>query len=171
MEVMVMKVWLKAVILTYLSLLFFGSFIAVGMLWTGVLDETFPFVDDIKIFLYYFFAGAIGGSLRHLYMFCSHYMNGKLTDYRTWIMYIFYPIFATGTAVVAVTLIQSGILLVEFVDFETAPFAQISLAFFVGFGFNRFLNKLNSVSKNMFQTKNQPNGDVEIEVENKTESK
>jgi hypothetical protein len=171
MEVMVMKVWLKAVILTYLSLLFFGSFIAVGTLWTGALDETFPFIDDIKIFLYYFFAGAIGGSLRHLYMFCSHYMEGELTDYRKWIMYIFYPIFATGTAVVAVTLIQSGILLIEFVDFETAPFAQISLAFFVGFGFNRFLNKLNSVSKNMFQTKNQPNGNVEMESETKTENK
>ncbi|SDM36091.1 hypothetical protein [Bacillus sp. OK048] len=70
-------------------------------------------------------------------------------------MYIFYPIFATGTAVVAVTLIQSGILLIEFVDFDNTPYAQISFAFFVGFGFNRFLNKLNAVSKNIFQTNQQ----------------
>jgi hypothetical protein len=148
--------WLKAVILIYLSLLFFGSFIAVGILWIGLLDESVPFISDIKIFLYYFFAGAIGGSLRHLYMFCSHYMKGELNDYRHWMMYIFYPIFATGTAVVAVTLIQSGILLIEFVDFESTPFAQISFAFFVGFGFNRFLNKLNSLSKDFFRTKNNP---------------
>jgi len=145
-----MNKWMKAVILIYLSILFFGSFIAIGFLWTGALEKPFPYIADIKIFLYYFFAGAIGGSLRHLYMFCSHYMAGELTNYRHWIMYIFYPIFATGTAVVAVTLIQSGILLIEFVDFEQAPFAEISFAFFVGFGFNRFVNKLNTVSKNMF---------------------
>lgn len=81
-------------------------------------------------------------------------MADELHDYRKWIMYIFYPIFATGTAVVAVTLIQSGILLVEFVDFEDAPFAQISMAFIIGFGFNRFVNKLNAVSQNMFKTEN-----------------
>ncbi len=146
-----MKRWLKAFILTYLSVLFFGSFIAIGMLWTGTIEKVLPVISDIKIFLYYFFAGAIGGSLRHLYMFCSHYMEGELTDYRKWIMYIFYPIFATGTAVVAVTLIQSGILLIEFTDYDDTPYAPISIAFFVGFGFNRFVNKLNTVSKNLFK--------------------
>jgi hypothetical protein len=152
-----MKRWLKLVILTYLSLLFFGSFLAVGMLWTGAIEKSLPFISEIEIFLYYFFAGSIGGSLRHLYMFCSHYMKDELDDYREWIMYIFYPIFATGTAVVAVTLIQSGILLIEFTDYEDTPYAQISIAFFVGFGFNRFLNKLNAVSKNLFQTNNNKN--------------
>jgi hypothetical protein len=146
-----MKRWLKIVILVYLSLLFFGSFIAVGMLWTGNVEQWIPEVSKIEIFLYYFFAGAIGGSLRHLYMFCSHYMKGELTDYRKWIMYIFYPIFATGTAVVAVTLIQSGILLIQFIEYHDTPYAQISIAFFVGFGFNRFLNKLNAVSTKLFQ--------------------
>lgn len=149
-----MKVWLKALILTYLSLLFFGSFMAVGILWIGALEDAIPYLVDIKIFLYYFFAGAIGGSLRHLYMFCSHYMADELKDYRKWIMYIFYPIFATGTAVISVTLIQSGIFLIDFVEFDETPLAQISIAFFVGFGFNRFLNKLNAFSKNLFQTKN-----------------
>ncbi|TDL74285.1 hypothetical protein E2R56_08865 [Rhodococcus qingshengii] len=150
-----MNIWVKAGILLYLSLLFFGSFIAIGVVWTGTLDDKFPFIDDIKIFLYYFFAGSIGGSLRHLYMFCSHYMKDELNDYRLWIMYIFYPIFATGTAIVAVTLIQSGILLIEFVDFEETPYAQISFAFFVGFGFNRFVNKLNALSKDIFKTNQQ----------------
>ncbi|MCM3653313.1 hypothetical protein [Metabacillus litoralis] len=152
-----MKKGLKAMILIYLSLLFFGSFIAVGALQVGVIEKTFPFIAKIEIFLYYFFAGAIGGSLRHLYMFCSHYMKDELNDYKQWIMYIFYPIFATGTAVVAVTLIQSGILLVEFKEFDDAPYAQISIAFFVGFGFNRFLDKLNTASKKMFQTNNHKN--------------
>ncbi|GHH99239.1 hypothetical protein [Neobacillus kokaensis] len=149
--------WLKAVILTYLSLLFFGSFLAIGMLWTGTIEKSLPIVSDIKIFLYYFFAGAIGGSLRHLYMFCTHYMEGELTDYRKWIMYIFYPIFATGTAVIAVTLIKSGILLIEFTDYNDTPYAPIGIAFFVGFGFNRFVNKLNAVSKNIFQANNNDN--------------
>jgi hypothetical protein len=124
------------------------------MLWTGTIEKSLPFISEIEIFLYYFFAGAIGGSLRHLYMFCSHYMKDELKDYREWIMYIFYPIFATGTAIIAVTLIQSGILLIEFTDYKDTPFAQIGIAFFVGFGFNRFLNKLNAVSKNLFQTNN-----------------
>ncbi|WP_066318866.1 hypothetical protein [Bacillus sp. FJAT-29814] len=150
-----MKRWLKAVILTYLLLLFFGSFLAVGLLWVGKLEKMLPIIVDIKLFLYYFFAGAIGGSLRHLYMFCSHYMEGELTDYRHWVMYIFYPIFATGTAVIAVTLIQSGVLLIDFVDYNNMPYAPISIAFFVGFGFNRFLKKLNSVSKKVFQTDHQ----------------
>ncbi|MDP4103737.1 MAG: hypothetical protein Q8935_02185 [Bacillota bacterium] len=149
-----MNRWLKAFILTYLSLLFFGSFLALGLLWAGVLENSLPNISKIKIFLYYFFAGAIGGSLRHLYMFCYHYMEDKLNDYRLWIMYIFYPIFATGTAVVAVTLIQSGILYIQFTDPKDTPYAQLSIAFFVGFGFNRFVNKLNAVSKNLFQTDN-----------------
>ncbi|MED4205835.1 hypothetical protein [Neobacillus mesonae] len=154
-----MKRWLKALILTYLSLLFFGSFLAIGMLWTGTIEKALPIVSEIKPFLYYFFAGAIGGSLRHLYMFCSHYMEGELTDYRKWIMYIFYPIFATGTAVVAVTLIKSGILLIEFTDYNDTPYAPISIAFFVGFGFNRFVNKLNAVSKNLFKSEKNNSAD------------
>src|SRR3954452_7608318 len=149
-----MKRWLKVLILTYLSLLFFGSFLAVGMLGTGALEKSLPFISQIKIFLYYFFAEAIGGSLRHLYMFCTHYMEDELHDYRKWIMYIFYPIFATGTAVVAVTIIQSGILLIQFTDYQDTPYAPISIAFFVGFGFNRFVKKLNTVSKDIFQTNN-----------------
>ncbi|WP_226669836.1 hypothetical protein [Metabacillus litoralis] len=149
-----MNRWLKGLILTYLSLLFFGSFVAVGALWVRAFESTFPFIYKLEMFLYYFFAGAIGGSLRHLYMFCSHYMKNELHDYREWMMYIFYPIFATGTAVVAVTLIQSGLFLIEFSDFKQAPFGQISLAFFVGFGFNRFLIKLNQVSKNIFKPNN-----------------
>jgi hypothetical protein len=124
----------------------------VGMLWTGTIERMIPLIAEIKVFLYYFFAGAIGASLRHLYMFCSHYMKDELNNYREWIMYIFYPIFATGTAIIAVTLIESGILLIQFTDYEDTPFAQISIAFFVGFGFNRFLNKLNAVSKNLFKT-------------------
>lgn len=90
-------------------------------------------------------------------------MKDELNDYREWIMYIFYPIFATGTAIVAVTLIQSGILLIEFVDFEDTPYAQISFAFFVGFGFNRFVNKLNALSKDLFKTNQQQanNGEPE----------
>ncbi|MDR7077460.1 hypothetical protein J2Y03_002484 [Neobacillus niacini] len=140
-----MSKWLKAGILFYLCIMFFGSFIAVGILITGALEDTYPFITDIKANLYYFFAGAIGGSLRHLYMFCSHYMKDELRDYREWIMYIFYPIFATGTAIMAVILIQSGILLIEFVDF----------------GFNRFLNKLNAVSKNIFKTNPQQTNNPE----------
>lgn len=135
--------------------MFFGGFLAVGLLWTGALEKSLPFISQIKNFLYYFFAGAIGGSLRHLYMFCSHYMEGELQDYRKWIMYIFYPIFATGTSVVAVTLIQSGLFLIEFSDYEDTPYAPISIAFFVGFGFNRFLHLLNTVSKNLFQANKQ----------------
>jgi hypothetical protein len=43
-----LKRWLKAVILTYLSILFFGSFLAVGMLWTGTLEKSLPFISKIR---------------------------------------------------------------------------------------------------------------------------
>jgi len=132
------------------------------MLWTGTIEKSLPFISEIKIFLYYFFAGAIGGSLRHLYMFCYHYMEDRLNDYRQWIMYIFYPIFATGTAVVAVTLIQSGLLLIQFTNHNETPYAQISIAFFVGFGFNRFVKKLNDVSKDLFQSNINKNNKSDI---------
>lgn len=148
-----LKRWLKIVILGYLSFLFFGSFFAVGLLWVGGLEELFPILSKIEVFLYYFLAGAIGGSLRHLYMFCSHYRKGELTNYRDWVMYIFYPIFATGTSVIAVTLVQSGIFLIEFTEHIDAPYGQVSVAFFVGFGFNRFLNKLNEISHDLFDAK------------------
>ncbi|WP_338469604.1 hypothetical protein R4Z10_12335 [Niallia sp. XMNu-256] len=150
-----MRTWVKFFILMYLSVLFFGSFFAVGALSTGAMERALPFISDIKMFLYYFFAGAIGGSLRHLYMFCVHYIRDELTNYRVWIMYIFYPIFATGTAIAAVTIIDSGILSIQFTEYENTPYAPISLAFFVGFGFNRFVNKLNEVSKDLFNTDNQ----------------
>lgn len=87
-------------------------------------------------------------------MFCSNYMEDELKDYRKWIMYIFYPILATGTAIIAVSLIQSGILLIQFPDYKGTPYAQIGVAFIVGFGFNRFVNKLNAVSKDLFKTNN-----------------
>ncbi|MBM7662193.1 hypothetical protein JOC85_003000 [Bacillus mesophilus] len=153
-----MRNWLKFVILTYLSFIFFGSFLAVGMLFTGYIEERFPFISEIELFLYYFFAGAIGGSLRHLYMFCSHYIKDNLNNYRVWIMYIFYPIFATGTAVIAVTLIQSGILFIEFTNHQEGPYAQIAIAFLIGFGFNRFLDKLNTISSNMFDSRDKGTG-------------
>jgi hypothetical protein len=148
---MFVKKWLIALILTYLFIMFFGSFIAVGFLWTGLLIKAYPVVAGMEQFLYYFFAGAIGGSLRHLYMFCTHYMKDELHNPKEWIMYIFYPLFATGTAVIAVTLIESGILFIEFTNHnQDHPYAEISIAFFIGFGFNRFLAKLNKVSENMF---------------------
>ncbi|MCM3588817.1 hypothetical protein M3182_24640 [Mesobacillus maritimus] len=89
-------------------------------------------------------------------------MRNELTNPREWIMYIFYPIFATGTAVIAVTLIQSGVLMIEFVEYENTPYGPISIAFLVGFGFNRFVNKLNAVSKDLFQPK-EPLNDKEVE--------
>lgn len=152
--VILLKTWLKALILIYLSVIFFGSLYMVGAVWTGAFERFFPSMASIKVFLYYFFAGSIGASLRHLYMFTTHYMKGELTDYRKWIMYIFYPIFATGTSAIAVTLIESGILLIEFSDNQGKPFAEIGIGFLIGFSFNRFLDKLNSLSQNIFRSKN-----------------
>jgi len=103
-------------------------------------------------------------------MFCTHYMEDELHDYRKWIMYIFYPIFATGTAVVAVTIIQSGILLIQFTDYQDTPYAPISLAFFVGFGFNRFIKKLNTVSKDIFQTNRKKSNEDEGKIEESDET-
>jgi hypothetical protein len=91
-------------------------------------------------------------------------MKDELTDYRVWIMYIFYPIFATGTAVVAVTLIQSGVLMIEFVDYKEAPYAQISFAFFVGFGFNRFLRKLMKYLKICLKRKRKTAEELRVEL-------
>ena len=114
--------------------------------------EQNPFITDIKMFLYYFLAGAIGGSIRHLYMFCSHYIKDELLNYRVWIMYIFHSIFATGTATVAVMIIDTGILSIQFTEYENPPLCTDQSSLFVGFGFTRFVNKLNKISKGMFDT-------------------
>jgi hypothetical protein len=42
------KKWLKAVVLIYLVILFFGSFIAEGVLWTGAVEDTLPFIPKLK---------------------------------------------------------------------------------------------------------------------------
>jgi hypothetical protein len=49
-----MKTGLKVFILTYLSVLFFGSFFAAGAVYTGVFEKALPFILNIKTFLYYF---------------------------------------------------------------------------------------------------------------------
>ena len=113
--------------LMYHSVLFFGSFIAIGALATGIMESVIPLISEIEMFLYYLFAGSIGGSLRHLYLFCVHYVRDELDNYRVWIMYIFYPIFATGTAIVAVTIINSGILSIQFTEYESTPIHQCSI--------------------------------------------
>jgi hypothetical protein len=47
--------------------------------------------------------------------------------------------------------------MIQFIEYNDTPYAQISIAFFVGFGFNRFLNKLNVVSKKFFQPEQETN--------------
>ncbi|PEJ46693.1 MULTISPECIES: hypothetical protein [unclassified Bacillus (in: firmicutes)] len=146
----------KVFILTYLCVLFFGSFLLAGITWYNYGEIYSERIHGLNYFLYYFFAGAIGGSLYHLYHFCTRFMANKLTDPREWIMYVFYPIFATGTAVMTITLINSGLLAIDFTKNPNSVYAQISISFIVGFGFKKFIKKLDSIVKQRFSSNNTP---------------
>ncbi|PGS49303.1 hypothetical protein [Bacillus sp. AFS041924] len=137
-------------ILTYLCVVFFGSFLLVGMLWYKYGDVYAESINGLNYFLYYFFAGAIGGSLYHLYHFCVRFMANKLTNSKEWIMYVFYPIFATGTAVMTINLINSGLLSINFTKNPNSVYAQISISFIVGFGFHKVMKKLDEIVKQRF---------------------
>ncbi|MED4400113.1 hypothetical protein [Metabacillus fastidiosus] len=143
----------KILILFYLSILFLGSFFIIALLQLNLFQQFLRIsinTKPIEPSLQYFFTGIIGASLYQLYLFITKYVNGMLTNPSEWVKYIFYPVLASGTAVVTVVLIDSGILFIEFVEGDETFSAQAGTAFLVGFGFTKIITLYKRLTSKLF---------------------
>jgi hypothetical protein len=120
--------------------MFIGSFLWIAMLRSGVLDGTAigPLRLDIaKEYQFYLLAGTIGGSLYALRLFYWHNIRQKLNIRKWWIWYLLRPIMSGGTAAIMMVMVQVGNSLV----------ALISLAFLMGYGFGKVMDKLDALTE------------------------
>lgn len=142
--------WLKGVILAYPLVLFFGGFVWIGLLKSGVLNTAFIGIPPLTLFQeyqYYAAAGAIGGSLYFLRLFYWHNIRSQLNIKKWWIWYILRPLMNAGTALMIVILFKSGILLVSA---NNSVLATIGMSFLVGYGFGKVMDKLDGLTETLF---------------------
>ncbi|BCJ86678.1 hypothetical protein [Effusibacillus dendaii] len=141
---------LKAAVLLYLLSAFIGSFLLILLLRIGVFDyqlRGLPDIYTLKNYFCYAFSGAIGGTLYCLRLFYWHNIQGLLNIRKWWIWYGLRPIMSAGTAVMFVLLLKSGLLFLQISD-SIAP--SIGLAFLVGYGFGKVMDKLDGVTETLF---------------------
>ncbi|WP_051621000.1 hypothetical protein [Paenibacillus sp. UNC451MF] len=138
----------KLGIVIYLTLWFVGSFWMMAALQSGLLDHMLGI--DWKLveeYAYYALAGAIGGSLYALRLFHEFY-NRMSERWLFW--YLLRPIKCAGAAVMTIILFQSGVLLLQTGD---SMMAKISIAFLVGFGYGKVMEKLKALAETLFNGK------------------
>lgn len=146
---------LKALVLLYLFSSFVGSFLCMALLQSGALNGIIPnaSIDRAGYYPHYAFAGAIGGSLYCLRLFYWHNIRGSLNIYKWWIWYFLRPVMSSGTAVMTVILFRSGILLL---DIRQDPLSAIGLAFLIGYGFGKVMDKLDGLTETLFNGQPDP---------------
>ncbi|NOU94618.1 hypothetical protein GC093_15515 [Paenibacillus sp. LMG 31456] len=145
----------KLGIMAYLTVWYVGSFWLIAAIGSGLFEHTFG-IDFIKFqdYLYYALAGAIGGTLYAMRLF--HFYYDSLTE--RWVLwYILRPILCAGTAVMTIVLFESGIMLLEA---KESVIAKIGIAFLVGFGYGKVMDKLKTLTETLFNGKdNSTDGD------------
>ncbi|WP_281884444.1 hypothetical protein [Paenibacillus sp. YYML68] len=143
--------WLKHTITVYLVVWFVGSF------WIGALVKSeaithllgVPLVS-FKPYVYYGLAGAIGGTLYALRLFHEFYDRFS----KRWVLYyLLRPITCAGAAVMTIILFQSGILLLQT---GSTVQAKIGIAFLVGFGYGKVMEKLKTMTEVLFSESKEP---------------
>ncbi|WP_079914536.1 hypothetical protein [Paenibacillus sp. 32352] len=141
----------KLAIAVYLTVWFVGSFWMMAALQSGLLNHSLGI--DWKLveeYVYYALAGAIGGSLYALRLF--HEFYNQISE-RWLFWYLLRPIKCAGAAVMTIILFQSGILLLQTGD---SMLAKIGIAFLVGFGYGKVMEKLKALAETLFNGKNNP---------------
>jgi hypothetical protein len=135
----------------------------VGSLWLmAVLGSSHTegkrFGIDLMLYRNYLifgFAGATGGALYALRLFHEHYQN---MDSRWLYWYFMRPFLCFGSAIITIILFQSGIMLLQVGD---SMAARISIAFLTGFGYGKFMEKLRSVTNNLFNGNSKESDPIE----------
>lgn len=142
---------LKIGIFAYLLVWFIGGFWAIAAVRSGVLDGGLLGVDIqlLKGYVYYGFAGAIGGVLYELRIFHEFYHSFN----RRWAYwYLMRPFLCGGTAIMIILLFKSGIMLMQVPD---SLAAKIGMSFLVGYGFGKVIDKLKALTETLFNGKKQ----------------
>lgn len=138
----------RLAIMTYLSVWYVGCFWLMAVISSGLYEHALG-IDFIKLqdYTYYALAGAIGGTLYAMRLFLLYYDN--LTE--KWMLwYLLRPILCAGTAVMTIILFESGIMLLEAKD---SVIAKIGIAFLVGFGYGKVMDKLKVLTETLFNSK------------------
>jgi hypothetical protein len=121
---------------------------AVGSGWT-VQGLGIDFVA-MRDYVCYALAGAIGGTLYALRLLHQYY--DTLTE--RWVLwYLMRPMNCAGAAVMTVVLFDSGIMLLQTGD---SLQSKIGVAFLVGFGYGKVMDKLKSLTETLFNGKSIP---------------
>ncbi|WP_206105458.1 hypothetical protein [Paenibacillus thalictri] len=132
----------------YLLVWFIGSFWGIAAVKSGLLQHVFGIeVEPVKPYLYYAFSGAIGGTLYALRLLQEYF--GKV-DIRWLVWYITRPIICAGAALIMIVMFQSGVMML---DAGGSISAKISIAFLVGYGFGKFIDKLKLLTETLFNGK------------------
>lgn len=138
--------WLTGIVFLYLLGIFIGSFVLLGLIKMGLFSYIAHF-DQVEEYIFYALAGAIGGTLYCLRLFYWHSIRRNLQIDRWWIWYVLRPIISSGTSIMTVLLLQSGILILEISKTDNA---KIGLSFLVGYGFGKVMDKLESLTVTLF---------------------
>ena len=136
----------KLAVVLYLLIWFVGCFWLFGLVYSGTLQSWGGIkLEAVKDFALYAMAGAIGGTLYALRLLHEYY-DAPLTE--RWLMwYLLRPIKCGGAAIITIILFQSGVLLLQTND---SIGAKIGIAFLVGFGYGKVLDKLRSLTETLF---------------------
>ncbi|UQZ85185.1 hypothetical protein SK3146_04468 [Paenibacillus konkukensis] len=145
----------KLGIAVYLIVWYVGSFWMMAALQSGLFGHLFG-VDwsVVHEYAYYALAGGIGGTLYALRLFHEYY--DQLSE-RWLFWYLLRPIKCAGAAVMTIILFQSGILLLQTGD---SVLAKIGIAFLVGFGYGKVMDKLKSLAETLFNGKSGGSSDT-----------
>ncbi|WP_239631173.1 hypothetical protein [Paenibacillus sp. H1-7] len=138
----------KLGIVIYLTLWLLGSFWLMAAMRSGLFG-TMLGVDWqlLRDYVYYALAGSIGGCLYALRLFHEYY--DRMSE--RWVLwYMLRPIKCAAAAVMTIILFQSGILLLQTGD---SVIAKIAIAFLVGFGYGKVMDKLKALAETLFNGK------------------
>ncbi|MDF2923088.1 MAG: hypothetical protein K0R57_2002 [Paenibacillaceae bacterium] len=154
----------KMFIFGYLSAVFISTVVCLLWLMSGGLAENSSAAADwsqIRPYLFYISAGALGGTLYALRTFHQFYDQPVKGRFIYW--YLMRPYLCGGTAMITIVLFDSGIMLFQVEDSMTA---RMGLSFLAGFGYGKFMEKLTHLAEALFNG----NG-KEKETENGTDGK
>ncbi|ALS25276.1 MULTISPECIES: hypothetical protein [Paenibacillus] len=142
--------WYKLGLLLYMLVWFMGSFWMGGMIKSGAIVHWLGVeLRAVEEYVYYALAGAIGGTLYAMRLFHAFY--DQISD--RWILwYLLRPIKCAGAAVMTIVLFQSGIMLLQT---GTSMEAKIGIAFLVGFGYGKLMDKLKVLTETLFNGNNE----------------
>ncbi|MDF2960232.1 MAG: hypothetical protein K0S39_1967 [Paenibacillus sp.] len=141
--------WYKRGVMAYLIVWYAGCFWLMAAISSGLIEHALG-IDFIMLqsYIYYALAGAIGGTLYAMRLLHLYY--DSLTE--RWVLwYLLRPIHCGGAAVMTIILFESGIMLLKT---EDSVLAKIGIAFLVGFGYGKVMDKLKSLTETLFNGKN-----------------